>query len=75
MGGNVVFRKLVSSLQNGYLKGVNHLINKNLDEKKCPNKFLADYDIQAWNSHIYNLCDEKYQKKLFGHLDIPTKPE
>ena len=42
MGGKVVFRKLVSNLQNGYLKGVNYLINKNLDEKRCPNKFLAD---------------------------------
>ena len=72
VGGKIVLRKLVSNLQNGYLKGVNYLINKNLDEKRCPNKFLADYDIQAWNSHIYNLCDEKYQTKLLGHLDLPT---
>lgn len=74
VGGKIILRKLVNNLQNGYLKGVNYLINKNLDEKRCPNKFLAEYDIQAWNRHIYNLCDEKYQKKLFDHLDIPTKP-
>lgn len=70
IGGKVVLRKLVSNLQNGYLKGVNYLITKNLDENRCPNKFLAEYDIQAWNNHIYSLCDDKYQNKLLGHLDL-----
>lgn len=72
IGGRIVLRKLVSNLQNGYLKGVNYLISQNLDENRCPNKFLADYDIQSWNSHIYNLCEEKYQNKLLNHLDLPT---
>lgn len=72
--GKIIIRKLASSLQNGYLKGVNYLIQKNLDSHKCPNKFLADYDIQAWNNHIYNLREEKYQLKLLSYLDLPNDP-
>lgn len=72
--GVLLMRRLVNNLQNSYLKGVNYLINRNLDEKRCPNKFLADYDIQSWNNHIYNLCDLKYQKRLLTQLDIPVLP-
>lgn len=72
-GTKVVARKLASNLQNGYLKGMNHLINLNLDKKRCPNKFLADYDIQTWNNHIYDLRETKYQNRLISHLDIPIK--
>ena len=63
-------RRLANNLQNSYLKGVNHLINKNLDSHGCPNKFLEDYDIQTWNHHIYELSDHKYQKKIVNHLNI-----
>src|SRR5260221_64032 len=45
-------RKLANNLQNSYLKGINYLITQNLDNRQCPNKFLEDYDIQSWNSHI-----------------------
>ena len=38
----LVARKLASNLQNGYLHGVNYLITKNLEEKRCPYKFLGD---------------------------------
>lgn len=69
--GVQLIRKLVSNLQNSYLKGVNFLINRNLASKKCPNKFLGEYDIQTWNNHIYTLCDLKYQKKLLSQIDIP----
>lgn len=69
--GVQLIRKLVSNLQNSYLKGVNFLINRNLANKKCPNKFLGEYDIQTWNDHIYTLCDFKYQKKLLSQIDIP----
>ena len=72
--GGVVGRKLASNLQKGYINGVNHLIKKNTDEKRCPLKFLGEYDIQMWNDHIYQLCDVKYQKKLIYHSDIPIKP-
>ena len=66
-------RKIANHLQNTYLKGVNYLINKNLESRGCPNKFLDDYDIQEWNSHIYNLSDEKYQRKVVNQLDIPVQ--
>ena len=65
-------KKLANNLQNSYLKGVNYLIRQNLDRQKCPNKFLDDYDVQSWNSHIYELSDLKYQRKLINQLDIPT---
>ncbi len=68
---NLFVRKLANNLQNSYLKGVNHLINLNLESLGCPNKFLGDHDIQEWNSHIYSLSDEKYQKKLMSYLEIP----
>ena len=66
-------RRIANNLQNSYLKGVNYLINKNLESRGCPNKFLDDYDIQEWNSHIYNLSDEKYQRKVVNQLDIPVQ--
>ena len=66
-------RKLANNLQNSYLKGVNYLIRRNLDNNLCPNKFLDEYDIQTWNQHIYELSDIKYQKKILNQLDIPFK--
>lgn len=64
-------KKLANNLQNTYLKGINYLINKNLEDQMCPNKFLEDYDLQNWNHHIYELSNAKYQKKIIHHLDIP----
>ena len=66
-------RKLANNLQNSYLKGVNHLINENLENKRCPNKFLEDYDLQMWNQHIFDLSEIHYQKKLVSRLNIPLK--
>ena len=66
-------RKIANNLQNTYLKGINHLINRNLDNRGCPNKFLEDYDLQIWNQHIFDLSDPRYQKKIINHLDIPNK--
>ena len=67
--------KLANNLQNSYLKGINHVITENLDNHRCPNKFLEEYDIQTWNQHIYNLSDLSYQKKLINQLNIPCKTE
>ena len=64
-------RKLANNLQNTYLKGVNYLITKNLENHRCPNKFLEEYDLQTWNQHIYNLSDSRYQKKIVIQLNIP----
>ena len=69
--GQKLGRILANNLQNSYLKGVNYLINKNLLNNKCPNKFLDDYDVQSWNNHIYELSDVKYQRKIINSLDIP----
>ena len=64
-------RKLANNLQNSYLKGVNFLLTRNLENRGCPNKFLEEYDLQTWNGHIYELSDVKYQKKFINQLDIP----
>ena len=66
-------RKLANNLQKSYLKGVNYLINRNLDNNLCPNKFLEEYDLQTWNRHIYELSDSKYQRKIINQLDIPNQ--
>ena len=65
-------KKLANNLQNSYLKGINYLINHNLENKRCPNKFLEEYDIQLWNQHIYDLSDHRYHRKIISHLNIPT---
>lgn len=69
--GVILSGKLASSLQKTYIKGVNFLINDTIDHQQCPLKFLGDYDIQTWNTHIYGLSDLKYQRKLFNHINIP----
>ena len=66
-------RKLANNLQNSYLKGVNHLITQNLEDRKCPNKFLEEYDLQIWNQHIYDLSDVRYQRKVINQLNIPVQ--
>ena len=65
--------KLANHLQNSYLKGVNYVLIDTLDNRRCPNKFLEEYDIQTWNQHIYSLSDHVYQKKLINCLNIPDK--
>ena len=69
--GQRLGRILANNLQNSYLKGVNYLINKNLESRLCPNKFLEEYDVQSWNQHIYELSDVKYQRKIVSQLEIP----
>ncbi len=69
--GQKLGRRLANNLQNTYLKGVNYLINENLDNQGCPNKFLEDYDIQCWNHHIYELSNPHFYKKIISHLEIP----
>ena len=63
-------KRLANNLQNSYLKGVNYLILKNLDNHSCPNIFLEQYDVMTWNHHIYELSDVKYQRKIIDHLNI-----
>jgi hypothetical protein len=71
-GRDVFGRKIANNLQNSYLKGINHLINKNLDHKGDPNKFLETYDLMTWNSHIYHLSDSQRQRKILQQLNIPS---
>ena len=66
-------KKLANNLQNSYLKGANHLINQNLNNHLCPNKFLEEYDLQIWNQHIYDLSDYKYHRKIINQLNIPLQ--
>lgn len=62
---------LANNLQNSYLQGINYLINQNLENRRCPSRFLDDYDLQSWNKHIYELSDQTYQKKIINSLNIP----
>jgi hypothetical protein len=71
--GQKLGRILANNLQNSYLKGVNYLINRNLLNNQCPNKFLDEYDVQSWNNHIYELSDVKYQRKMISNLEIPIQ--
>lgn len=64
-------KKIANNLQNSYLKGINYLINQNLDSRANPNKFLEEYDIMAWNTHIYTLSDIHYQTKVINQLNLP----
>ncbi len=65
-------KKLANNLQNSYLKGINHLINDNLDNNRCPNQFLENYDLQTWNQHIYELSNVTYHKKIVNNLNIQS---
>ena len=44
--GHKLTQILANNLQNTYLKGVNHLINQTLDNRRCPNQLLEEYDLQ-----------------------------
>lgn len=63
--------RIINNLQNSYLKGINYLINRNLDQKINPINFLEQYDISAWNGHIYQLSDQQYRRKIMSTLEIP----
>ena len=67
---DVFVRRLANNLQNSYLKGINYLINDNLENRRDPNKFLEDYDICIWNEHIYNLSNANYQRKMFNQINL-----
>ena len=66
-------RKLANNLQNSYLKGINFLIQRNLNRKLDPNKFLDEYDLMTWNNHIYQLSNATHQRKIMGQLNIQIK--
>lgn len=66
-------RKLANNLQNSYLKGVNHLIQRNLDHKRDPNQLLDEYDLITWNHHIYHLSESLHQRRLLGQLKLPIQ--
>jgi hypothetical protein len=68
-------KRLANNLQNSYLKGINFLINRGLETKISPNKFLEDYDLVTWNAHIYQLSESKHQKKLMCGLSLPFKQD
>jgi len=69
--GQRLVKILANNLQNSYLKDINYLITKNLNNNMSPNKLLEDYDIQSWNAHIFELSDSHYQRKIVTQLEIP----
>jgi hypothetical protein len=66
-------RKIANNLQNSYLKGINFLVNRTLNSRGDPNKFLEDYDLMTWNAHIYHLSDSAHQHKIMTQLDLRWK--
>jgi hypothetical protein len=66
-------KKIANNLQKTYLRGINHLITRNLTNRMNPNKFLEEYDMATWNDHIYHLSDSGYQKQLLNQLNIPCQ--
>lgn len=66
--GHKLTQILANNLQNTYLKSVNHLINQTLDNRRCPNKLLEEYDLQIWNQHIYDLCQYERKKQIVRQL-------
>jgi hypothetical protein len=67
-------RKIANNLQNCYLRIINHVTIENLNNQRCPNKLLGEYDFIAWNQHIHKLSDVTYQRQLVNRLDIPDAP-
>ena len=66
--GHKLSQILANNLQNTYLKGVNHLINQTLENRRCPNQLLEEYDLQIWNQHIYDLCQYERKKQIVQQL-------
>lgn len=67
----VMGKKLANNLQNSYLKSINYLINRGLENHDLSCKVLDDFDLLTWNTHIYNLSDSCFQKKIINQLNIP----
>ena len=63
-------RKIAGNLQNSYLKGVNFLIQRSLNQKIDPNKLLNEYDLVTWNNHIYQLSNINHQQKIINNLSL-----
>jgi len=66
--GYILSQRLGHNLQNTYLKGINHLITKNIESNLCPNKFLDEFDLLTWNQHIYDLSDLERRRKIVKQL-------
>ena len=66
--GHILSQRLGNNLQNTYLKGINHLITKNIENRQCPNKFLDDFDLITWNQHIYDLSNADRRRKIVKQL-------
>lgn len=80
----VVAKKLADILQRTYLKGMQSfqidLCGNIREEYTCNPLYesmpeVESYDLQLWNSHIHDLRDEKYQKKVLKNLRIPVESE
>jgi hypothetical protein len=68
-------RIFAENVQKFYLGGAsqhkdsdNIIIYESKDHQCLP--MLYEYDMQIWNAHIYELNDEKYQKKILNALQI-----
>lgn len=71
--GNILRKLLAGNLQSGYLQGMNYWNKLNTDENNNIDlDFLSNPDVTTWKNHIYDLSNDKYQKKLFKNLDIPS---
>ena len=62
---------MANNIQNTYLKTINYIINTNLENKLCPNKFLEDYDLQLWNQHIFDLDAKRDMQRVAERVVSP----
>jgi len=76
----VIAKMLADNAQRSYLKGSSSMkdsdgewISANEDHPLIP--MTDPYDKQIWNSHIYELNDQMYQKKLLNSIRIPFESE
>ncbi len=72
----VIAKILAENIQRSYLKGSQSLrdgegkpIYVEEDHPFLP--VIEEFDMFTWNSHIYELNDEKYQKKVLNSIRIP----
>ncbi len=76
----VVAKILAENIQRSYLKGSQSLRDSDgkpmyVGEDHPFLPVIEEFDMFTWNSHIYELNDEKYQKKVLSSIRIPFEED
>lgn len=66
---------ICDNIQRYYLIEINKILEANLNQQR-DGDFLDYFDLSSCQNHVYNLSDNKYQRKLFNMIpDINQKKE